>query len=138
MDVMLSAPLENAMHPSAIISDPPDHDHDGHGADVIRIRLWNGRSGCALVSEFYSADRVLAGWSERLGAGAVTFEVVFDDGLVVQGAHDFFRKGRRTCLFATHVQRILRRRHGPPVHLAAPMPAPALAGHGPARCFMRT
>lgn len=128
---MLIALLETTMRPPAIVSDPFSlrADFDADAAEVIRIRLWNTRNGCAMVSEFHGADRVLAGWAERFGASPVVFEVVFDDGVVVQGAHEFFRKGRRKCLFATHVQRILRREAGPP--------APASPPHGLTRCFLR-
>jgi hypothetical protein len=108
-----------------------DTDPDDEAAEVVRIRLWNSLNGCAMVSEFYSADRVLASWAERSGGSPIVFEVVFDDGLVVQGAHEFFRKGRRKCLFATHVQRILRRESGPP------LPAPASPPHGLTRCYLR-
>jgi len=134
------------MHPSAIVNDPSGFDVDVDAAEVIRIRLWNSRNGCALVSECQGADRVLASWAERCGAGPVVFEVVFDDGLVVQGAHEFFRKGRRKCLFATHVQRILRRAAGRPVPvpMRSPLPLPlppslplsAVPAHGLARCFV--
>lgn len=123
------------MHPSAIVNDPSGFDVDVDAAEVIRIRLWNSRNGCALAS-----------WAERCGAGPVVFEVVFDDGLVVQGAHEFFRKGRRKCLFAIHVQRILRRAAGRPVPvpMRSPLPLPlppslplsAVPAHGLARCFV--
>lgn len=119
------------MHPLVSAQPTPDRlAHPGDEAEVVRIRLWNSRSGCALVSEFYCADRVLADWAEGCGGSRVVFEVVYDDGVVVQGAHEFFRKGRRRCLFATHVQRILR------CAAAPPMPAPASPPHGLTRCFV--
>jgi hypothetical protein len=117
------------MHSSTLVPDLAGP--EAGAAEVIRIRLWNTHKGCALVSEFHGADQVLASWAEGFGASPVVFEVVFDDGLVVQGAHEFFRKGRRKCLFATHVQRILRCEARPP------MPAPDSAPHGMTRCFLR-
>lgn len=102
-----------------------------HDSEVIRIRLWNALRGSAVVSEAQCADRVLDGWAAHCGCSSVMFEVTFDDGLVLQGAYDFFRKGRRKCRFATHLQRTLER-VGRPDAAAPASPPQALA-----RCFVR-
>jgi len=85
----------------------------GHDAneqiEVMRIRLWIPSSASALLGEFYSADRVLARWGSDQGGSPVGFEVTFHDGYVVRGSHAFFRKGKRRCLLATHVRRLLER-----------------------------
>jgi len=77
-------------------------------AEVVRVRLWHGKNSSAVVSDFGSADRVLASWDKCFGACPVMFEVLYDDGAVIKGEHEFFRKGRRKCLFATWVGRIVR------------------------------
>jgi hypothetical protein len=77
--------------------------------EVARIRLWNPSSATALLGEFYSADRVLARWGSLHDGRPVGFEVTFHDGYVVSGSHAFFRKGKRRCLLATHVRRLLER-----------------------------
>lgn len=85
---------------------------------------------CA-AERIHGADCVLAAWAARFGSDAVVFEVSFDDGLVLQGAHAFFRKGRRRCRFGTHVQRLLD-------SLERPDPAtPASPPQALTRCFMR-
>jgi len=89
----------------------PDSDHDpaDEQIDVMRIRLWNPSSATALLGEFYSADRVLARWGSGAESSPIGFEVTFHDGYVVRGSHEFFRKGKRRCLLATHVRRMLER-----------------------------
>lgn len=84
---------------------------DDEDAEVVRVRLWHGRNSSAVVSDFGSADRVLANWDKCFGDSRVMFEVSYDDGVVIKGEHEFFRKGRRKCLFATWVQRIVRGGH---------------------------
>lgn len=76
--------------------------------EVLRIRLWNAGNATALLAECQGADRVLASWAGHAGSGAVGFEVVLADGRVVRGSHAFFSRGKRACLFATHVRRLLR------------------------------
>lgn len=90
---------------------PPDSaiDDADEQIEVMRIRLWNPSSATALLGEFYSADRVLARWGSLHDASPVGFEVTFHDGYVVRGSHAFFRKGKRRCLLATHVRRLLER-----------------------------
>jgi hypothetical protein len=79
--------------------------------EVVRIRLWHSGHSSALVSDFHSADQVLANWDKCFGDCRIVFEVLYDDGKVIKGEHEFFRKGRRKCLFATWVQRVLRDEH---------------------------
>lgn len=88
---------------------PPVLDNvSDEGIDVLRIRLWNPQNATALLSEFHSADRVLARWAGQPDCNPVGFEVTFIDGHVVQGCHEFFRKGKRKCLFGTHLRRLLQ------------------------------
>jgi hypothetical protein len=75
--------------------------------DVLRIRLWNPTRATVLISEFQSADRVLARWGLHADRDHVGFEIVFADGTVVSGSHEFFRNGKRRCLFSTHVRRLM-------------------------------
>jgi hypothetical protein len=75
--------------------------------DVTRIRLWNPKNATVLISEFQSADRVLARWALQSDRGQVGFEIVFADGYTVSGTHEFFRDGKRRCLFSTHVRRLM-------------------------------
>jgi hypothetical protein len=78
--------------------------------DVVRIRLWNRQNVTALLSECQSVDRVLENWASRPDSSPVEFEVTFVDGYVVQGCHEFFQRGKRMCLFGTHLKRLLRNR----------------------------
>jgi hypothetical protein len=76
--------------------------------DVVRIRLWNPKNVTALLSEFHSVDRVLESWATQPDCSPVEFQVTFVDGYVVQGCHEFFQRGKRTCLFGTHLKRVLQ------------------------------
>lgn len=80
--------------------------------DVLRIRLFNDQRATAMLSEFHSADCVLAGWAARGDASMVGFEVIFLDGLVLRGRHEFYRGGKRRCLFANYVRQLLSRAAG--------------------------
>jgi hypothetical protein len=75
--------------------------------DVVRIRLWNAQNATVFVSEFHKAERVLEEWGSLPGRRPVGFEIRFVDGAVVEGAHELFRNGKRRCLLATHVRRLL-------------------------------
>lgn len=90
--------------------------------DVVQIRLWNGRSAMALVSEFHCAERVLADWAQVPGRIPVRFEVRFADDHVVKGAHEFFRNGKRRCLLTTHLRRLLSDVDAAPPPLPLPVP----------------
>jgi hypothetical protein len=81
--------------------------------DVVRIRLRNPKNVTALLSECHSVDRVLDSWAAQPGCNPVEFEVTFFDGYVVQGSHDFFHKGKRKCLFSTHLRKVLQHLHPP-------------------------
>jgi len=76
-------------------------------AEVLRIRLWNPQHATALMAEYHAADRVLAAWAGRPECDPVGFEVTFCDGHIVRGEHRFFHRGKRRCLFATHVRKLL-------------------------------
>jgi acid phosphatase class B len=75
--------------------------------DVEQIRLWNARNAMALLAEFQCAERVLAKWGSTSVPSQVSFEIRFVDGHVLRGSHEFFRNGRRRCLLATHVRRLM-------------------------------
>jgi hypothetical protein len=83
-------------------------DSDDEQVDVLRIRMWNPQHATAMLSEFHLADRVLARWGDRPDCNPVGFEVTFVDGYIVRGCYEFFRKGKRRCLFSTYVRRLLR------------------------------
>jgi hypothetical protein len=84
------------------------HQYADEQIDVLRIRLWNARKVTAVLSDFYSTERVLAKWALDSGCSAVRFEVTFVDAYVLQGCHEFFRKGKRTCTFSTHLRRMMK------------------------------
>jgi hypothetical protein len=77
--------------------------------DVEQIRLWNARNAMARLGEFQCAERVLARWGSTAEPARVSFEIRFAGGQVLRGSHEFFRNGRRRCLLATHVRRLLAR-----------------------------
>jgi hypothetical protein len=81
--------------------------------DVLRIRLWNPQRATALLAEFHAADRVLESWADRPDCNPVDFEVTFIDGHILRGCHEFFRRGKRKCLFSTHVRKLLHRAGAP-------------------------
>jgi hypothetical protein len=87
--------------------------------EVVRIRLSNRGRAIALLSEFHSADRVLASWAVIPGFGPVDFEITFLDGHVMRGCYECAGKGKGKAArtFSTHVRRLLR----PP----SPAPAPS-------------
>jgi hypothetical protein len=75
--------------------------------DIRRIRLWNALHATALLAECHAADRVLAQWADWPDCNPIGFEVTFIDGQTVRGCHEFFRRGKRKCLFGTHVRKLL-------------------------------
>lgn len=77
--------------------------------DVLRIRLWNSNNATAVLSDFYSTERVLAQWAQASGCGAVRFEVSFVDGYVLKGAHAFYSMGKRQRTFSTHLHHVMKR-----------------------------
>jgi len=81
---------------------------DDEQAEVLSIRLWNPQRATALLAEFHAADRVLAAWAGRPECDPVSFEVTFRGGHTVRGVHRFFHRGKRRCLFATHVRKLLQ------------------------------
>lgn len=99
----------NASFPPPACGDHDEHEQEYEQVEVMRIRLRNPASATALLGEFQSADRVLARWGSLMDGSPVDFEVTFHDGYVVRGSHAFFRKGKRRCLLATHVRRMLER-----------------------------
>jgi hypothetical protein len=76
-------------------------------SDVLRIRLWNSQRATATLAEFHAADRVLASWAGRADCNPVDFEVTFIGGHTIRGCHAFFQRGKRKCMFSTHVRRLL-------------------------------
>jgi hypothetical protein len=86
------------MHVDSCIDEP---------VDVVRIRLKTTTNVQAVLSEFRSADKVLATWAMQ-HASLIEFEITFDDGYVVHGCHAFYKKGRLKCSFSVHIRRLLR------------------------------
>jgi hypothetical protein len=76
--------------------------------DVVRIRLSNRARATTLLSEFNSADQVIANWSSDPGCNPVEFEITFFDGHVVRGCYEFFSSGKTRHAFSRHVRRLLR------------------------------
>lgn len=83
------------------------HPYEDEEIDVLRIRLWNSQNATAVLSDFHSAARVLAAWAQCGGSGGVRFEVSFVDGYVLDGCHEFFKKGKRRCSFSAHLRRMM-------------------------------
>lgn len=77
--------------------------------DVLRIRLWNAKNATAVLSDFYSTERVLAQWAQAGGCNAVRFEVSFVDGYVLKGCHAFYSMGKRQRTFSTHLHAVMKR-----------------------------
>jgi hypothetical protein len=66
--------------------------------DVRRIRLTQAAGACAVVSEFRTADQVLARWIDRersSKARQFAFEITFVDGYTLCGCYEFWRGARR-------------------------------------------
>ena len=76
--------------------------------DVLRIRLWNARNATAVLSDFYSTERVLAQWAQDSGCSVVRFEVRFVDGYVLRGSHAFYRMGKRKRTFSIHLHAMMK------------------------------
>lgn len=81
------------------------HHRDDEQIDVLRIRLWNSMKATAVLSDFYSTDRVLANWAQTSCCSGVRYEVSFVDGFVVKGYHVFFNRGKRQSTFSAHLRR---------------------------------
>lgn len=96
---------------------------DDEPIEVVRIRLSNRGRATALLTEFHSADRVLASWAAIPGFGPVDFEITFFDGHVMRGCYECAvkgkgqgkGKGKAPPSFSTHVRRLLRPRTPAPV-----------------------
>ena len=84
-----------------------DSSDDNGRSDILRIRLWNPQHATALLAECYAADQVLARWAARPDCNPVGFEVTFIDGHTLRGCHEFFQRGKRKCLFGTHVRKLM-------------------------------
>lgn len=85
------------------------HRYAGEHIDVLRIRLWNASKASAVLSDFHGTERVPAKWAADGACSAVRFEVTFIDNHVLQGSHEFFRKGKRRYMFSTHLRRLMTR-----------------------------
>ena len=79
----------------------------GEPPDIVRIRLWDRRSASAVLSEFLTAEQVLARWASRADDETIGFEVTFVDGQVVHGSHAFYQAGKRTVQFSKHIRGLL-------------------------------
>jgi hypothetical protein len=87
--------------------------------DVARIRLQNRNDATVVLSDFRSAERVLACWANMRPNGQVVFEVTFVDGQVACGCYAFGKR-RGRCSLGAHVRRVLL--------AAVPMPEQAVPG----------
>lgn len=82
--------------------------HDAEPIDVRRIRLMQAAGASAVVSEFRTADQVLARWIDGARGGAArrafTFEITFVDGYTCSGCYEFWRGARRRPSLTRFVQ----------------------------------
>jgi hypothetical protein len=82
--------------------------------DVRRIRLIAPAGACAVVSEFRTADQVLARWidhergakTRRRFTFDIIFEITFDDGYRFCGCYEFWRGARRRPSLTRFVQAV--------------------------------
>jgi len=82
--------------------------------DVRRIRLIAPAGACAVVSEFRTADQVLARWidhergekTRRRFTFDIIFEITFDDGYTFRGCYEFWRGARRRPSLTRFVQAV--------------------------------
>lgn len=74
--------------------------------EVARIRLQNRIDAMVVLSDFRSADRVLACWATARPRGQVAFEVTFADGKVACGCYALGKR-RERCSLGAHVRQIL-------------------------------
>jgi len=96
--------------------------------DVRRIVLMQPAGACAVVSEFRTADQVLARWIDcKQGARRTqpdcrqfTFEITFVDGYILRGCYEFWRRARRRPSLARFVRGVLSAM-APPHAGAAPV-----------------
>jgi hypothetical protein len=104
-----------------------DIDADSEPVDVVRIRLSTLTNATALLSEYRSADKVLARWASQAehdtGMDTVDYEITFFDGYVMRGCYPFFRRGKLTRSFSSHIRALMRQDQ--PVHGMARYLAPA-------------
>jgi hypothetical protein len=87
--------------------------------EVARIRLQDRINATVVLSDFRSADRVLACWANTRPRGQVAFEVTYADGQVACGCYAFGKR-RERCSLGGHVRRVLL--------AAVPMPEQAAPG----------
>ena len=88
--------------------------------DVVRIKLWNCGAATAILTDFRSADRVLATWTCNPERRPVDFEITFFDGYVMRGSYELTLKKRGKRSFSSHLKYLLR---PPATQLAGAMPA---------------
>ena len=63
--------------------------------DAVRIRLMDAAHTTAVLGEFRSADRVLAGWlAQATHAISIDFQVTFFDGFVLCGCYQSRRRAK--------------------------------------------
>jgi hypothetical protein len=84
--------------------------HRPEPIDVRRIRLIAPAGASAVVSEFRTADQVLARWIDH-ERGAKTrrefiFEITFVDGYTLCGCYEFWRGARRRPSLTRFVQAV--------------------------------
>jgi hypothetical protein len=87
--------------------------------EVVRIRLQNRIDAMVVLSDFRSANRVLACWASARPRGQVAFEVTFADGQVACGCYAYGKRRERRS-FGAHVHQVLL--------AALPMPEKAAPG----------
>lgn len=83
-------------HPSF----PPDEK-----IEAVRIRLHGAAQTMAVLSEFRTADRLLASWLDRSnGAASVDFQVTFCDGFVFCGCYRHRKRKRNRPALSAFVR----------------------------------
>lgn len=92
------------------------HDDPGPDGDVVRIRLQRCAKSTVMVSEFRSADRVLADWARESGCDCIDFEVKFFDGCILRGCYAIAPKAKSRQAFSKHIRHL---------HDASRTPAPS-------------
>jgi hypothetical protein len=84
--------------------------------DVVRIRLCGAAGATAVVSEFRSANRILAAWAAQARSDCrVDYEVTFFDGLRLAGGWPLVRKGKPHASLSRVIRRLFKEQAGGPV-----------------------
>jgi hypothetical protein len=81
---------------------------DDEKIDAVRIRLTGHARAMAVLAEFRSADRVLAGWiAQARQPVSIDFQVTFCDGFVLCGCYQYRRRSRCKPSLSNYVRAVL-------------------------------